>query len=137
MLYGCLTDPPRCTRWQLQEAVTHYLSVPSGLDAPAPALPTAPETPALRPASAAPLAEDSLLGLSALQWPEPLLELKPYFDALPPSAPFDAPGWRFVSVPLPEGGPARRARSACAPRRTALSRRSMPFPARPSASRPG
>lgn len=108
MLYGCLTDPPRCTRWQLQEAVTHYLSVPSGLDAPAPALPTSPEPPTLRPASAPPLSEESLLGLSALQWPEALLELKPYFDALPPSAPFDAPGWRFVSVPLPDGGPARR-----------------------------
>ncbi len=38
--------------------------------------------------------------LTELKWPEGALEFKPYFDSLPPCAPFDAPGWRFVRAPF-------------------------------------
>ena len=47
-----------------------------------------------------------MLRLQPLQWPEGLAELRACFEELPPSAPFDAPGWRFVRVPLGQDGPA-------------------------------
>jgi len=39
--------------------------------------------------------------LPALRWPESVEGLQVYFAKLPPFAPFDAPGWRFVRVPMP------------------------------------
>ena len=46
--------------------------------------------------------------LQPLHWPERWAELQPYFDALPPSCPFDMPGWRFVTAPLEDASPAER-----------------------------
>ena len=48
------------------------------------------------------LPEDSLLRLSPLHWPDKITGLRAYFESLPPCAPFDAPGWRFVRIPLQE-----------------------------------
>lgn len=45
-------------------------------------------------------------GLQPVYWPRPVSDLKVYFDTLPPFAPFDAPGWRFVKVSLPGRSPA-------------------------------
>jgi len=109
------------SRWALQAAIDHYLSVPvkapepedAALSlAPSPSLDAVPppnvlsieKDPPPQPldASAPPPALDAL---RPLQWPQSLTELKTYFDLLPPCAPFDAPGWRFVRAPLPQGGP--------------------------------
>lgn len=49
-------------------------------------------------------AESSALpadNLPALQWPEKIRHLQVYFDQLPPIAPFDLPGWRFVRASSP------------------------------------
>ena len=84
--------PSSCTLWQVQEAVRRYLSVPArpeGTPLPEPSVRALP-----------------VLRLQPLQWPEGTAELRAYFDTLPPSAPFDEPGWRFVRVPLERGGPA-------------------------------
>lgn len=117
VLYGWLTPSPACTLWQLQEALRHYLTVPAkDTAAPAP-LPPAPKkeptlrTPAVRQAAlalepTAPAESASLLRLPRLEWPADIAELSVYFDALPPFAPFDLPGWRFVRVPLPSRDPA-------------------------------
>ena len=122
LLYGWLTDPPACTLWQLREALRHYLSVPAK-DSPAapapppapkpkveaPPLPARPENPrtlCTLPAPENPPPDDSVRALRPLRWPEEIAELKVYFDALPPSAPFEMAGWRFVRVPLPSGQPA-------------------------------
>lgn len=54
-------------------------------------------------------AADSLTALDALPtlyWPESVKDLQVYFETLPPCAPFDAPGWRFVKVSLPDRSPA-------------------------------
>lgn len=117
MLVGTLVTPPPYPLWQLQEALRRYLTVP-------------PERPMAEPPAADPPARFSLSAAEAPSaplivcgcagrmparppvrrlpqrvWPESLAELAPYFDSLPPCAPFDAPGWRFVQVPLPEGSP--------------------------------
>jgi len=63
-----------------------------------------PEAPgiALRPASSAPPVD----ALPILFWPAGGEEIRAYFDALPPFAPFYAPGWRFVRAPSPLPGTA-------------------------------
>lgn len=43
-------------------------------------------------------------GLPSLIWPEGAEGLRIYFDRLPPYAPFDLPGWRFVRTPSPVPG---------------------------------
>lgn len=76
--------------WQLREAVQRYLSVPQSC-----------------PGEAAPVpAPRSVMALPTLIWPEPLSSLQTLFEMLPPFAPFDAPGWRFVRAPLPDAAPA-------------------------------
>lgn len=117
MLYGWLVDPPACTLWQLQEALRHYLSVPAKdseaapLPAPKEVLP--PPLPEEPPRAVCQLTEGegqpkrrSVLELLPLAWPEEVAELSVYFESLPPAAPFEGAGWRFVRVPLPEAQPA-------------------------------
>ncbi len=41
--------------------------------------------------------------LPTLFWPTAVKELERYFFTYPPFAPFDAPGWRFVQVPMASG----------------------------------
>ncbi len=41
--------------------------------------------------------------LPKLKWPSAVKELENYFSTYPPFAPFDAPGWRFVQVPMAAG----------------------------------
>lgn len=147
ILYGALDDPPACPLWQLQEALAHYLAVPSAEEPPAPRPESKPEasdepneepedgdlldasTPACEPEPAPaqmparepepapapvcdappPVSDRPVLTVHCLPpliWPEAIAELKVYFDTLPPFAPFDAPGWRFVRVPLPGRNPA-------------------------------
>lgn len=94
--------------WTLQDAVDRYLTVPvQPPPAVAPTVQPTKEPPADEkasvPVSPAPLPK--LDDLAPLLWPEALNDLKPYFELLPPCAPFDAPGWRFVRAPLPAGGP--------------------------------
>ena len=84
--------PSPCGISQVQRAVQRHLSVPGS-----PGGTPLPEPPALR---------KPVLTLPALQWPNSLEALRGYFDTLPPSAPFDEPGWRFVRVPLEGGEPA-------------------------------
>ncbi|MBQ4074410.1 MAG: hypothetical protein IJD39_04320 [Clostridia bacterium] len=43
-------------------------------------------------------------GLPALFWPQSAEKLRIYFESLPPFAPFDLPGWRFVRAPSPLPG---------------------------------
>lgn len=45
-------------------------------------------------------------GLPALLWPRGTEEIRPFFEMLPPFAPFYAPGWRFVRAPSPLPGTA-------------------------------
>lgn len=116
-LYGMLHQPARCTLWQMEEALQRYLSVPCTDMSPAQPLPLpsdeVPQTscsnhavlPSVQP-HADGLPETSLLRLKPLDWPEHLLSLREYFDQLRPCAPFPAPGWRFVRVPLAAGSPA-------------------------------
>ena len=42
--------------------------------------------------------------LRPLIWPPQFRELPAYFDRYPPVALFDLPGWRFIRVPLKQGG---------------------------------
>lgn len=92
VLMTAALQPSTCTLWQVQESVRRYLSVPA--------------SPEGTPLSETPVRILPMLGLQPLQWPEGTAELRAYFDTLPPSAPFDEPGWRFVRVPLESGGPA-------------------------------
>lgn len=117
-LCGFLTQPPRCTVWQLQEALRRYLTVPCGDMTPTPAMTLPdPPSPPLEPPRAALLSarasggegelpSDSVLRLREVHWPASISELKEYFSLFCPCAPFDAPGWRFVRVPLSPGSPA-------------------------------
>lgn len=41
--------------------------------------------------------------LPVLKWPQEVKELEGYFSNNPPFAPFDAPGWRFVQIPMAKG----------------------------------
>ena len=93
LLTGTLTDGRSCPRWQMEQALQQYLRVP-------------PEDTAVPRSEETPVACDSVRSLAPLAWPEVLLPLKEYFDALPPCAPFDAPGWRFVRVQLEDDAPA-------------------------------
>ena len=117
-LCGFLSKPPRCTLWQLQEALRRYLTVPCGdmtptpsleiPDPPAPPLEPLPARAALMidfPGEEAALEPDSVLRLHDVRWPESVGDLREYFDTLSPCAPFEAPGWRFVRVPLKAGSP--------------------------------
>lgn len=63
---------------------------------PPPAAPEGPSYPLRTPGSG-----EGVDALPALSWPGEAAGLRPYFDSLPPAAPFDAPGWRFVRAPSP------------------------------------
>lgn len=116
-LCGFLSEPPRCTLWQLQEALRRYLTVPCGDMTPTPPMELPdPPAPPLEPspvratlmrgeAGGSALPEDSVLRLKPLRWPDSVRELREYFETLAPCAPFYAPGWRFVRVPLAAGSP--------------------------------
>lgn len=148
LLHGPLgaVSPPR---WQLEDAVTRYLAVPvespPAAPMPLPRSPAAqpeprpqppatcwtpPPAPAVRPRL-------SLGALPRLRWPQGLAELAGWFATLPPAAPFEAPGWRFVEVPLGPGAPA----AACAVGMLAsgerLLRVAYALPGQPSALPPG
>jgi len=58
-----------------------------------------PDIPAAGPLSGRP----PVNGLPKLNWPAAVKELENYFFTYPPFAPFDAPGWRFVQVPMAAG----------------------------------
>jgi hypothetical protein len=58
-----------------------------------------PDVPAAGPLSGRP----PVNGLPRLHWPAAVKELENYFSTYPPFAPFDAPGWRFVQVPMAAG----------------------------------
>lgn len=112
MLCGTLQTPPAYPLWQLREALHRYLTVPpeaAGQPAPTPMPEEEPPAPAAPVIACAPpvrqCARPPVCQLPERAWPEDLAELRPYFDTLPPFAPFDAPGWRFVRAPLQEGAP--------------------------------
>ena len=90
--------------WQLKEAVCQYLAVPA--ECPTEAGTAKPVQPP--PVERTP----SVQQLPTLHWPESLRPLQEWFETLPPFAPFNAPGWRFVRVPLSANAPA----SSCAVR---------------------
>lgn len=58
-----------------------------------------PDVPAAGPLSGRP----PVNALPKLSWPAAVKELENYFSTYPPFAPFDAPGWRFVQVPMAAG----------------------------------
>lgn len=58
-----------------------------------------PDVPAAGPLSGRP----PVTALPKLNWPAAIKELENYFSTYPPFAPFDAPGWRFVQVPMAAG----------------------------------
>ena len=58
-----------------------------------------PDVPAAGPLSGRP----PVNALPRLHWPAAVKELENYFSTYPPFAPFDAPGWRFVQVPMAAG----------------------------------
>ena len=126
--------------WQLEDAVTRYLAVPVERPASRPdaARPTPSASPAPAPDASArcwkpPLPPSvrprlTVGALPVLRWPKGLAELPGWFASLPPAAPFDAPGWRFVEVSLAADAPAAscavglcpaRPRCCLAPRRIA------------------
>jgi len=55
------------------------------------------------PVSGPPQGRPPVSALPKLQWPTAVKELERYFSTYPPYAPFDAPGWRFVQVPMASG----------------------------------
>ena len=55
------------------------------------------------PAAGPPPGRMPVNALPKLQWPAAVKELENYFSTYPPFAPFDAPGWRFVQVPMAAG----------------------------------
>ncbi len=55
------------------------------------------------PVSGTPQGRPPVGALPKLQWPTAVKELERYFSTYPPYAPFDAPGWRFVQVPMASG----------------------------------
>lgn len=92
---GMLRDPPGCTEQAVVQQVVRYLSLPQPGTAPAPQ--HEPPSPPVRSAS--------VMALPRLVWPSALMQLKVYFDRLPPCAPFSAAGWRFVQVDAQAGLP--------------------------------
>ena len=89
IMTGRLPETVEYPLCRVQESIRRYLSVP-----PAGTF-LRRESPGRQP----------LFHLQQVVWPQEIAELKAYFDALPPSAPFDAPGWRFVRVALHSGRP--------------------------------
>lgn len=77
--------------------------------------------------------------LPFLHWPKGTEEIRAYFDALPPIAPFEAAGWRFVRLPSPLPGVAYCAlgRYAAADRVTRLCYALPGVPQRPPTALPG
>lgn len=63
------------------------------------AVPTGPIFPDAGP----PTGMQPVMALPRLHWPSAVKELETYFSVYPPFAPFDAPGWRFVQVPMAAG----------------------------------
>lgn len=55
------------------------------------------------PPAGPPPGRPPVTALPKLQWPASVKELENYFSTYPPFAPFDAPGWRFVQVPMAAG----------------------------------
>ncbi len=55
------------------------------------------------PTAGTPAGRPPVNALPRLQWPTAIKELENYFFTYPPFAPFDAPGWRFVQVPMAAG----------------------------------
>ncbi|MGN0779121.1 MAG: hypothetical protein ACI4MJ_08245 [Aristaeellaceae bacterium] len=110
LLCGYLTAAPACPLQTMQESVADYLAVPAGdtvLPAAAPPAPAAKaETMLCRLSPPSEALQGCVLRLPHLLWPAPLAELAGYFTQYPPCAPFDAPGWRFVRVPLAHSSPA-------------------------------
>jgi len=94
-LFAPLGERPRCTLWQMQQMIRRHLAVPARDSTPA-------------PVEAAPPPQESVLSLREVHWPDEWADLKCYFDALPPAAPFDDPAWRYVCVPLQDARPAPR-----------------------------
>lgn len=74
--------------------------------------------------------------LAPLYWPREIAELKIYFDLLPPCAPFDAPGWRFVKAPLPKGGPGPVCYIGIRPQGMAVAQTAYALPGSPQAGPP-
>ena len=115
---GALSGQPLPPLWQLQKLVTAHFAVPPMQEknspekeatpqSEAPLVPPTDTKPA--PISVTPIPDSRAIMLSALPplyWPDSLKALKIYFDSLPPFAPFDAPGWRFVKVKLQDNIPA-------------------------------
>lgn len=146
MLYGPL-GPRIPPLWQLEEAVARYLSVP--VDRPASPVPepvscvsTPPSVPSPSPCWTPPLPPSrrprlTVAALPALRWPLGLAELPGWFASLPPAAPFDAPGWRFVEAPLASGAPASRCAVGILTAGAQLLRVAYALPGNPSALPPG
>ncbi len=55
------------------------------------------------PTAGPPPGRPIVTALPKLQWPTGVKELERYFSTYPPFAPFDAPGWRFVQIPMAAG----------------------------------
>ena len=75
--------------------------------------------------------------LPVLRWPKGLAELPGWFASLPPAAPFDAPGWRFVEVPLAADAPAASCAVGILARGGRLLRVAYALPGRAAALPPG
>lgn len=102
---GGISGMPACSNAALQEAVSHFLSVPQADSRPAPVEP--PEDAAsVVENKQHPPAQPPLFALTGLHWPHAFVHLKPYFDRLLPCSPFEAPGWRFVRIELQADAPA-------------------------------
>lgn len=102
---GTLKSGPLPPLWQLQEAIAAYLTVPAKQQKALPEPPPLEAEPVPKPPQP-PTNSLPLYALPPLHFPKAAQELRIYFDTLPPIAPFDAPGWRFVKVPLAGGVPA-------------------------------
>lgn len=90
--------------WQLQEATRHYLTVPPCAPVKKPPADEAQAALMTLEKGVSP-AKPMARRLLPLRWDKAWQDVQPYFDRLPPFAPFEAPGWRFVQVPLPAGSP--------------------------------
>lgn len=105
LLTGSLARPPRCALWQMQEAVRQYLSMPCGDMSPLPQNEEESGPHGRKMEDGENAFARSVLRLREVIWPEEVAGLRVYFDSLPPCAPFDAPGWRFVRAPMEQGKP--------------------------------
>lgn len=146
LLHGALGArmPPL---WQLEEAILRYLAVPVERPSAAPQPPEpepsaatapVPDAPCWTPPPPPPVRPRLTVGaLPRLRWPQGLAELPGWFASLPPAAPFDAPGWRFVEVPLAAGAPASRCAVGILARGTRLLRVAYALPGHAAALPPG